>query len=242
MTEQEFDNFLITTNKLGAKNLDELSVLERNFTKIRVKQLIDSPIVGNFDYEHLKKIHSFIFQDVYTWAGKDRNELGIGAIFAKGSTIFVPADKLNKYATEIFDELKENNYLRKCKDDENFFTIYAELFANLNALHPFREGNGRTQRIFLNQLANDAGYKLDLNLIPKESMIIASIDASRLNYDRIKRAFKANYDFLKEQSIPIRDDSMDAVLSRLGDAYTKKMQSGAIKLPQISKKSKEKER
>ena len=91
MTEQEFDNFLIDTNKLGAKNLNELQSIERDFTKIRMKQLENDPVIGNFDYEHLKKIHGFIFQDVYTWAGKDRNELEISAIFAKGSTIFVPS-------------------------------------------------------------------------------------------------------------------------------------------------------
>ncbi|WP_171823179.1 Fic family protein, partial [Campylobacter coli] len=62
----------------------------------------------------------------------------------------------------------------------------------LNALHPFREGNGRTQRIFLNELAKNAGYKLDLNLIPKDKMIMASVEASQLKLGKLEAIIKTN--------------------------------------------------
>lgn len=236
ISEQEFDSFLIATNKLGAKNLAELYKLEKDFVNLRAKKLALSPISGDFDYKHLKDIHHFLFMDVYTWAGKDRNELGINTAFIKGETIFVPANKLDFYADEIFTELNKNGYLKNCKSDDEFFDLYAELFADLNALHPFREGNGRTQRIFLNQLAKNAGYDIDLNLIPKDAMIRASIESSRLDLTRIKILIKNSCNKKSEKE---RDDSAEAIFSRLSATYINKVSSGVIKTPTYKSKSKE---
>lgn len=76
----EFDKFLIKTNKIGAKSLDELFHKERDITNVKALELSKNFIKGNFDYQHLKDIHKALFKDVYTWAGKDRMEVGLHCI------------------------------------------------------------------------------------------------------------------------------------------------------------------
>ncbi|PZT47426.1 cell filamentation protein Fic [Helicobacter valdiviensis] len=188
----EFDRFLIKTNKIGAKSLDELFLKERMITNKKALELIKNPIKANFDYQHLKDIHKALFEDVYTWAGQDRNEQGIYGLFIKGNSLFCKGEYLPKEAKRIFDELVKNNYLKHSKDLNNFAKELANFISDLNALHPFREGNGRTQRIFLNNLAKNAGYKLDLNLISKEQTIKASIEAMECHNQRLEILIKKN--------------------------------------------------
>lgn len=193
----EFDKFLIKTNKIGAKSLDELFRKERMITNKKALELGKNPIKGNFDYQHLKDIHKALFEDVYTWAGQDRMQMGLKEKFAKyapnGAIInFVPGKELDKYSKIIFDELAKNNYLKNSKDLNHFAKNLAKFMGEINALHPFREGNGRTQRIFLNELAKNAGYKLDLNLISKHKMIHACVEASQLKPGRLEALIKTN--------------------------------------------------
>ncbi|EAJ7826547.1 TPA: Fic family protein [Campylobacter coli] len=193
----EFDKFLIKTNKIGAKSLDELFRKERMITNKKALELGKNPIKGNFDYQHLKDIHKALFEDVYTWAGQDRMQMGLKEKFAKyapnGAIInFVPGKELDKYSKIIFDELAKNNYLKNSKDLNHFAKNLAKFMGEINALHPFREGNGRTQRIFLNELAKNAGYKLDLNLISKHKMIHACVEASQLKPGRLEALIKDN--------------------------------------------------
>lgn len=105
---------------------------------------------------------------------------------------FVPGKELDKYSKIIFDELAKNNYLKNSKDLNHFAKNLAKFMGEINALHPFREGNGRTQRIFLNELAKNAGYKLDLNLISKHKMIHACVEASQLKPGRLEALIKDN--------------------------------------------------
>ena len=189
---QNFENFLLNTNKVGANNLEELHSREKEITSINIKYLTLFPIKGNFDYQHLKDIHKHIFQDVYTWAGKDRFELGLDGQFLKGNQHFVPGSELPKYSKIIFDELTEQNFLKHCKDIDSFAKGTANFMMELNALHPFREGNGRTQRIFLNDLAVNAGFKMDLNLISEFKMITACKLASKLKPQFLENLIKDN--------------------------------------------------
>ncbi|EAH5628663.1 cell filamentation protein Fic [Campylobacter coli] len=196
-SNEELFKRLITDNKLGIKDEKLFDKESRKYTSQRIDELITSPIKGNFDYQHLKNIHKHIFQDVFHWAGKDRMEVGLHGNFGKyapnGTIInFVPGKELDKYSKIIFDELAKNNYLKNSKDLNHFAKNLAKFMGEINALHPFREGNGRTQRIFLNELAKNAGYKLDLNLIPKDKMIMASVEASQLKPGRLEALIKDN--------------------------------------------------
>ncbi len=196
-SNEELFKRLITDNKLGIKDEKLFDKESRKYTSQRIDELITSPIKGNFDYQHLKDIHKALFKDVYTWAGKDRMEVGLHGNFGKyapnGAIInFVPGKELDKYSKIIFDELAKNNYLKNSKDLNHFAKNLAKFMGEINALHPFREGNGRTQRIFLNELAKNAGYKLDLNLISKHKMIHACVEASQLKPGRLEALIKDN--------------------------------------------------
>ncbi|EMG6610411.1 Fic family protein [Campylobacter jejuni] len=191
-SNEELFKRLITDNKLGIKDEKLFDKESRKYTSQRIDELITSPIKGNFDYQHLKNIHKHIFQDAFHWAGKDRMEVGLSGFMSKGDSLFCSAEYIHGEAKKIFDNLAKNNYLKNSKDLNHFAKDLANFTSDLNALHPFREGNGRTQRIFLNELAKNAGYKLDLNLISKEKMIEASIEAMECRNGKLEAVIKSN--------------------------------------------------
>ncbi len=170
----DFDKELLSSHLLGAKNLDELHELEKNITADKILQLKLTPITGDFDYAYFKTLHKELFQDIYVWAGQDRYDIGYRGIFRKGDTEFTHGGKLPEVAKGLFDALKDENYFKDL-DKEQFIKSTASFLNGLNILHPFREGNGRTQRLFMELLAQNAGYDLDLSLVGKNVTIQASI-------------------------------------------------------------------
>lgn len=101
-----------------------------------------------------KKIHKHLFEDVYEWAGELRT-----SILQKEDTFFVSHTRLNKAIDNLFLELERKNNLKGLSKQE--FTLQvSDAFGKLNNIHPFREGNGRTQRIFISELALQAGHQL----------------------------------------------------------------------------------
>ncbi|MDR2066228.1 MAG: Fic family protein [Endomicrobium sp.] len=169
---------LLSSNLVGAKTLDELFRIEKEVTQQKIFYLRQHPIMGNFDFKHLKDIHKFIFEDIYSTAGKDRAEIGFknssfgkydnDGIFNK----FIDGQELNNLAKEIFGDLESKNFLKNL-NFHDFNKQSTELFIKLNDLHPFLEGNGRVQRIFMRQLAKEAGYDLNLSITKKDDMINA---------------------------------------------------------------------
>jgi len=131
---------------------------------LRLLELIDKPIRGKFDLKHLRAIHKYIFQDVYEWAGEIRK-----VDIAKGN-MFCNVRFLSSQAAEIFGKLKEEDYLQGL-EEEDFIRQMAYYFSEINALHPFREGNGRSQREFIRCLALHNGYVVNFANASKEEMI-----------------------------------------------------------------------
>ncbi|MFJ6194034.1 Fic/DOC family protein [Bacillus thuringiensis] len=148
---------------------DLLKSFETIMTGVRIAELQANPITGNFDLKHLQEIHKYIFQDVYPFAGKLREEN-----IAKGSFQFAHASFLKDQATELFRQLKDENTLKGLKIDE-FSNRAAHYMAEINVLHPFREGNGRTQREFIRCLALSNGYSLEWEREKKEAVFNASV-------------------------------------------------------------------
>lgn len=156
----------VLKNKLNIHDRDELSVTERDITALRMLQLEKDPIHGQFDFEHLKSIHYFIFRDIYDWAGKVRT-----VDISKGVT-FCHAEYIEIAAENLFKELKNDN--SKIMGRTELIGFLAHYIGELNAIHPFREGNGRSQRTFINELASSHGYYLDFSKITNQEMIEAS--------------------------------------------------------------------
>lgn len=173
----------VLINKLGITEQDKLHVFERRLTMIRLLEIIDKPIKGNFDFAHLQTIHKYIFQDVYEWAGEVRKvDIAKGNMFCNVMFIETQAD-------EIFGKLKADNYLAGL-DKRSFVKKLAYYFSEINALHPFREGNGRSQREFIRSLALKNGYIINFSNIPEEEMIKASQESFLCDYGTMEKLFE----------------------------------------------------
>jgi cell filamentation protein len=144
----------VLRNKLGLSAAGELEAAEREITHAALIFLKESPVKPSYDLRHLCAVHRRIFGDIYDWAG----QLRIVAI-AKGSWFCLP-QYIESAAAETFRALHGENLLSGLPRDV-FTERLAFYLGEVNAIHPFREGNGRAQRAFFEQLASDAAFILD---------------------------------------------------------------------------------
>jgi cell filamentation protein len=173
-------------NKIGAKSLAELERLESDYVVFRRIEIeLGLGPRGKFDADHLKALHRHLFQDVFEWAGHTRDQR---VQLADGSLATEPI--LRKVAGKDFligpgipsaldliaKTLRDAEYLSGLPRDK-FAERAADVMSELNAIHPFREGNGRTQRAFISELARQAGHSLDFTVVSRERMVQASIAA-----------------------------------------------------------------
>jgi len=173
-----FDQELLGSNKVEAINLEDLFLKEQKLTLIAELSIRDKPVTGIFDFNYLQAIHKRLFDDVYTFAGKDRFEMRYPGVFVKGETHFTPGSKLPEVSKALFDALQDDKFFVNL-DHKEFAQEMAIFFNGLNLLHPFREGNGRTQRLFMESLAQNAGYVLSLHQVSQEAMIRACQNAAK---------------------------------------------------------------
>jgi len=166
----------VLKNIPGIRDAAELKAFEARATGARILELDKRPIVGKFDRAHLQAIHKQIFQDVYPWAGKTRE----GAEIAKpGSPFFAFSQYIVPSLDKVAAQLKSEDQLRSLSADT--FSIRAgHYLGELNAIHPFREGNGRTQQEFVRELALQAGHTLEWTRITREQMY----STSKLSFER----------------------------------------------------------
>ena len=159
----------VLKNKLGIRDSEEFSRAETTITILRMVELDSNPVNGNFDFEHLREIHRRIFGDIFEWAGEVRT-----VQIAKGRTEFCRCEYIQENADRLFSELARDNMLRDM-DEETIIPKLAYYLGEINAIHPFREGNGRTQRKFIEHLAKQAGHPLNFRDISKDEMTYASV-------------------------------------------------------------------
>lgn len=163
----------VLTNKLGISDATELENAEYAITDEKLGEALVNEHSKVFDLDYLLHLHKSLFEDIYDFAGKLRTV----NIFKPDSPVpFCYADFLPSEADRIFSELKHDNYLVGLNhaDFVSKLTYYA---SELNALHPFREGNGRTTRLFLMLLAKNAGYLIDYSLASRRAILHADTAA-----------------------------------------------------------------
>jgi len=141
-------------NLLGIHDPKELDRAEHEIVGVRTAELTASVVPGTYDTAHLLRFHRLIFRDVYDWAGQPRT----GDI-SKGSVSFCRVQDLQHRLDLLFTHLAARRFLASLERDA-FVVAFASLYGELNAIHPFREGNGRTQRAFLRQLGAHAGWTI----------------------------------------------------------------------------------
>lgn len=154
------------------KNIPDLRLqgdLDR-FEAAATAQRSDEPLpAGRLSVSHYYAIHRHLFQDVFAWAGRPRT-----VRLAKGGSAFCYPEYIKSEMRAVFAELKSKRALRGLSVDA-FANEAAAFLATLNAIHPFREGNGRTQLTFLALLAHQAGHPLDLERLEPEAFLEAMI-------------------------------------------------------------------
>lgn len=162
----------ILINKENIRDAKALAEYEADITMIRQYELENEQTVkGKFGITHLIRIHKYIFQDVYPFAGKLRREF-----IAKGSTPFCDSPFIGENLQSLFRKLNKENHLRDLSAEE-FSKRAAYYMSELNMIHPFREGNGRSIREFIRQLAFERGYIINWSLITSEVLLEAMITA-----------------------------------------------------------------
>lgn len=169
-------------NRLGLRAPDQLAHAEATITAGRLAELEQRPIAGDYDLPHLQAFHRHIFGHVYDWAGEIRT-----VAIAKGDLFALP-EHIESYLAGVLAQLPAERHLRGF-DCEPFVDRLTHYLAEINSTHPFREGNGRTQRAFISQLAHDAGYRIDWSKLDPRLNIDASRAAHRGDNQPLRAMF-----------------------------------------------------
>lgn len=153
----------VLINKAGFEEAEQLEVFEYRVAAARQATMPASVRYGDFDLKHLQAIHRHLFQDVYAWAGQLR-DVGM----SKGKSLsFEKPENFQVISDTVHERLKQANYFQG-RDRKGFVEGLSAFYADMNRLHPFREGNGRATRVLLSALAERAGYVLDQRRIEND--------------------------------------------------------------------------
>lgn len=163
----------VLKNKLGIRSDSLLDRLEREIVAQRESQGVPH---GNFDLNHLKSIHHHLFQDIYDWAGKTRT-----VEISKGGSQFQFRQYIETGMTDVHRRIVQSGYFRGL-NRADFAAQSGQIIGDVNYVHPFREGNGRTQMLYLEQLTEQAGHRLDISRIEPKAWLEASKAAHRADY------------------------------------------------------------
>ena len=164
---------IVLRNKLDLRDADRLDYHERELVAQRIRQGIPG---GQFDLAHLRAIHQHLFQDVYEWAGEVRR-----VEISKGGDQFQFRQYIETGMNDVHRRIVAAGYLKGLSRTD-FAVKAGEIIGDVNYVHPFREGNGRTQLQYLKQLATRAGHDIDLRRLDPVAWISASKAANQGQY------------------------------------------------------------
>ena len=186
ITDNCYEGTSCLINKLGIKDEKKLNEFEAAVTFAKASEFEANPSVNSFDVQHYKTIHKYLFEDIFDWAGEYRK-----INMSKKGTNFAAADRISELMDACFQRLKANNYYKNKSFDE-FVECIVEFYQVTNMIHPFREGNGRTQRLFITQLIRNNNYDINFSEIDSDELMIATIQAANGVTDNLFKLFKEN--------------------------------------------------
>lgn len=177
-----YPNTTVLINKLNIRDEKILERVEASITYAKMQTTLPS---GKFDYDHLKVIHKHLFGELYEWAGKERT-----ISISKGNSLFALPERLANCTDKTFSNLNKDKCLKDLPLD-TFIDKAAFYFNEINAIHPFREGNGRTNRVFFSELAHTAGYQLNWEKVEPDFYLKASISGFEQSDEQMKQVFRS---------------------------------------------------
>lgn len=163
----------VLRNKLNIRDGDELKQAEEEFVAVKQLVLLQTPIKGRFTMAHLLRIHRFLFEDLYYFAGHLRQEQ-----ISKGNTSFYPPDLIKRELRRVFRDFHELDMLHE-KNPRVQIQNLSHVMAELNIIHPFREGNGRSIRELIRCMALVYGRSINWGNTDRNALLdaaIASVD------------------------------------------------------------------
>lgn len=173
----------VLKNRFGLRDAKKLRELEADISAIRQNDLLTNPIQGRFTANHLCHIHQYLLGDIYPFAGHFRKE-----DIMKGSTRFLSHRDIKSKLTKLLLELAKEHHLQGLTQDM-LIDRSAYYFAELNYIHPFREGNGRSTREFMRQLYALNGYTVDWAAVSTDELLEA-MEASVYDTAQLKAVLR----------------------------------------------------
>lgn len=162
-----YPNSFVIKNKLNIKDEKKLEEYERQMVSFKLATIRKHSMPEKFDSNRLKCIHNYLFCDIYDFAGKYREEN-----ITKDNFMFAQFEYISANIDILLNKIDIEN-LKRISIDEKLKKI-SYYMTELNVLHPFREGNGRTIREFIRQLLNAIGLDIDFSKIEYEEIIKVS--------------------------------------------------------------------
>lgn len=162
-------------NYFNLQDQEMLDTVETEIVAVRMAEILKGPQEWKFDFDHLKTLHTRLFDDIYPFAGVVRY------IPITQRTIFCLPQYIHTMAAEIFEKLRSYHYLRN-QEFEEFIDNLAYFMAEVHALHPFLDGNTRTSRLFFQQLSHAAGWRMNPSDTSDSRLLEADIAALEGDY------------------------------------------------------------
>ena len=171
----------VLKNIPSIRNADALQQFEAAMTAQRADEPFPS---GRLSVRHYCQFHRHLFQDVYRWAGRYRT-----VRISKGPSTFCYPEHIHRHMVATFRRLRDRRFLRDRTPDA-FAEGAAHFVAELNAIHPFRDGNGRTQLSFVALVAAQAGHPLSLSRLRPRAFLAAVIASFQGNERPLTRELR----------------------------------------------------
>lgn len=159
----------VLKNKLRIRDKAELKRAEEEFTAVKQLVLLQTPLKGRFTKTHLMRIHRFLFEDVYPFAGRIRRES-----ISKGDTMFYPPDLIDRELRRVFATIHDEDMLNETAPEKQICNL-SRVMAELNIIHPFREGNGRSIRELIRCMALEYGLRLNWGNTDRDALLNAAV-------------------------------------------------------------------
>lgn len=176
-----YEGTTILRNLLGIGDDPTLEAAERELTVLAAETIQFAP--PPYDLGYLKRLHHQLFADLYPWAGELRT-----IDIAKGETRFCNVQRIEPEAGKLFTHLAQEQEFTGLSRDVLVSAI-AKFYGDLNVVHPFREGNGRAQRLLFEHLVINVGYEISWEGIQREEWVHANIAAYHCDYEAMTVIF-----------------------------------------------------
>ncbi len=180
----QYPDSTVLQNIPGIKNEDELSAFEKLAVAERLEEAHQFSVNKIINFDLWKKIHQIIFQDIFTWAGQLRT-----VQMSKGNTLFAHPEHIEKEGNRLFSDFNKENDLKNL-DKTKLCIRLAYYFSELNALDPFRDGNGRTQRLLFEVVISRLGYEVSWKTVTPTEYLQAVIEGYNHKFSKLEVAFK----------------------------------------------------